>query len=288
MQAFQNKVAVVTGAASGIGRALAERCLQEGMKVVLADIEEAALAQTAEALGGNVLAVRTDVSNAADVEALARQTLNTFGAVHLLFNNAGVGAGGAIWETTADEWEWVIGVNLWGAIHGLRVFVPIMLEQNNACHIVNSASLAGLLSYHPSAPYQITKQGIVALSEQLSYSLRQRKANIDVSVLCPGVVNTRIMDAQRNAPFAEPQEMATQRPDPVAELLLQRMRQATENGMAPTAVAEQVFEAIRTQQFYILTHPQFNPAIEARLKHALQGLPPPELHHVIAYCLTAG
>lgn len=292
MDSFENKVAVITGAASGIGRALAVRCLQEGMKVVLADVEEAALAQTAVQLNGDaaaILAVPTDVSKAADVAALAQQAQQTFGDVHLLFNNAGVGGGGTIWESTLAEWEWVLGVNLWGTLHGLRVFVPMMLAQNTACHIVNSASLAGLLPYHPSAPYQVTKQSIVALSEQLYYSLKQQRALIDVSVLCPAVVKTRIMDSTRNRPFVageqEGGETAVAPPSPAQAALLQRMHQATEAGMKPETVAAHVFEAIRQRQFYILTHPQFNMAIEAKTKHLLHKNHPPDLFSVIGYCL---
>src|SRR5215212_7142945 len=149
MQAFQDRVAVITGAASGIGHSLAFRCAQEGMKVVLADIEEAALRRTAAELqdaGAHVLTVVTDVGKAGDVTALAQQTLATFGAVDLLCNNAGVGAGTTVWESTLADWEWVLGVNLWGVIHGLRVFVPIMLNQDAECHIVNTASIAGLIA----------------------------------------------------------------------------------------------------------------------------------------------
>ena len=145
MQMFHDRVAVITGAASGIGRGLARRCAREGMQVVLADIEQAALAETEtelRALGASVIGVVTDVSKAADVEALAQQTLDAFGAVHLLCNNAGVGVVRSVWESTLADWEWVLGVNLWGAIHGLRVFVPLMLQQDSECHIVNTASIA--------------------------------------------------------------------------------------------------------------------------------------------------
>src|ERR1700733_1304081 len=145
MKEFRDKVAVITGAASGLGRAMAERCVQEGMKVVLADVEVEALTKTEasmKASGATVLAIRTDVSEASDVEALAQKTLEVFGAVHLLCNNAGVGTGSAIWKSTIADWEWIIGVNLWGVIHGVRVFVPIMLEQDTECHIVNTASMA--------------------------------------------------------------------------------------------------------------------------------------------------
>jgi NAD(P)-dependent dehydrogenase (short-subunit alcohol dehydrogenase family) len=205
MREFTGKVAVITGAASGIGRGLAQRCVEEGMRVVLADIEAPALAQAEAELrgaGATVLAVPTDVAQARAVEALAERTMQTFGAVHLLCNNAGVGAGGSIWESSLDDWEWVLGVNLWGVIHGVRSFVPLMLAQDTACHVVNTASIAGLLSYHPSASYQVTKHAAVALSEHLYHSLAERQAKIGVSVLCPGWVRTRILESARNRPAA--------------------------------------------------------------------------------------
>ena len=273
MQEFTDKVAVITGAASGIGRALAEHCAQEGTKVVLADVEEAALAQAEQELranGATVLAVRTDVSRAGDIEALAQQTLKAFGAVHLLVNNAGVGAGGEIWESTLPDWEWVIGVNLWGIIHGLRTFVPIMLAQDTEGYIVNTASIAGLLPYHPAAPYQVTKHAVVALSEHLYYSLAQRQAKVKVSVLCPGWVNTRIMDSWRNRPEALQNEPQAVPASPEQEAVVQSMRAAAEAGLPPRQVADQVFDAIRKEQFYILTHPELNAAIQQRMENILQ------------------
>jgi len=204
MKEFKDKVAVITGAASGIGRGLAERCAQEGMKVVLADIEEEALTvaeQEMKAAGASVLAVLTDVSKASDVEALAQKTLDTFTAVHLLYNNAGVAAGTSVWESTLADWQWVMGVNLWGAIHGVRTFVPIMLEQGTECHIVNTASMAALISIPFGGIYRVTKCGIITLSETLYHELAQREANIKVSVLCPGnVADTRFVDCGRNRP----------------------------------------------------------------------------------------
>src|SRR5215813_6828456 len=149
MKEFRGKVAVITGGASGIGRGLAERCAKEGMKIVLADVEKSALAQAERELkdtGAEVVAVRTDVSKPEDVDALARRTLGAFGAAHMLFNNAGVGAGSTVWESTLEDWQWVMGVNLWGVIHGVRTFVPLMLKQGDECHIVNTASMAGLVS----------------------------------------------------------------------------------------------------------------------------------------------
>ncbi len=273
MQEFKDKVAVITGAASGIGRGLAERCVQEGMKVVLADVEEAALAQTAQELraaGATLLAVRTDVSRASDIETLAQQTLKAFGAVHLLVNNAGVGAGGSIWECTLADWKWVMGVNLWGVIHGLHTFVPIMLAQAAEGHIVNTASIAGLLPYHPGASYQVTKHAVVALSEQLYYSLAMQQARIKVSVLCPGWVNTRIMDSGRNRPGELQNEPNNLPIGPEQEAILQSMREAAQAGLSPRQVADQVFDAIRKEQFYILTHPEYNAMIQQRMENILQ------------------
>ena len=272
MKEFKDKVAVITGAASGIGRSIAERCAQEGMKVVLADIEEAALNQAEnelKATGARVLSVRIDVSKAGDIELLARKTLDTFGAVHLLFNNAGVGAGTTIWESTLADWQWVMGVNLWGVINGIRTFVPIMLAQDTECHIVNTASIAGLLPYHPSSPYQVSKYAAVALSENLYFSLAQMKAKIKTSVLCPGWVKTRIMDSGRNRPAEQQNEPGNMPITPEGLAIIQSMIQAVETGMSPIQVADDVFNAIKNDQFYILTHPDFNPEIQKRTDNIL-------------------
>src|SRR5215467_3234740 len=203
MREFKDKVAVITGGASGIGRAIAERCVGAGMKVVLADVDEANLTKTETELktaGGTVLAVRTDVSKRSDVEMLARQTLDTFGQVHLLFNNAGVTADGAKWDATWNDWEWVIGVNLWGVIHGVKVFTPIMLAQNTDCHIVNTSSMGGLVVGSLFGPYWVTKHAVVALSENLYLTFQQRDSLVKVSVLCPGCVRTNIANAERHRP----------------------------------------------------------------------------------------
>ena len=201
MKEFKGKVAVITGAASGIGLAIARRCVREGMRVVLADVEQSALEQAEKsltAMGGVVKPVLTDVSKPEQVEALAKEAVKAFGAVHLLFNNAGVGAGASIWETSLADWEWVIGVNLWGVLHGIRVFVPIMLDQDTDCYIVNTASVAGLLNHNFCASYQVTKHAVVALSEHLYLTLTQQGSKIKTSVLCPGFVRTRIISSSRN------------------------------------------------------------------------------------------
>ena len=200
MREFRDKVAVITGAASGIGRAVAERCVVEGMRVVLADVEEDALVRAEAAMsdtGATVLAVPTDVSAASDVEALAQKTLSAFGAVHLVHNNAGVVLGGRIWENTVADWEWVIGVNMWGVIHGIRVFVPLMLEQGQPSHIVNTASMAGLTSGGNMAPYHVSKHGVESLrviwtltpasADQRPYHQGKRPVQMDVAPLGNGV-----------------------------------------------------------------------------------------------------
>ncbi len=272
MKDFQDKVAVVTGAASGIGHALAEKSAQEGMKVVLADVEERALKQAEEELkasSAEVLAVRTDVSQARDVERLAQQAFATYGAVHLLFNNAGVAAGTTVWESSLADWQWVLGVNLWGVIYGTRSFVPRMLEQDTEGHIVNTASIAGLAS-GPGGIYAVTKHGVVALSETLYHELALRGAKIKVSVLCPGFVNTRIMDAARNRPAELQNDPAEGKVSPQEETMLQFMRQAIQAGMPPHQVADIVFKAIRDETFYILPHPEWKEAIRARMEAILQ------------------
>ncbi len=214
MKEFKGKVAVITGAASGIGFGLAERCAQEGMKVVLADIEKGALAKAEKdikAIGATTLAVKTDVSKADDVEVLAKKTLDTFGAVHLLFNNAGVGIYSTVWETTLADWEWVLGVKLWGVIYGIHFFVPIMIKQGTECHIVNTSGAGGLISGMYS-PYAIANHGVTVLSEMLYRELAQKGHDIGVSVLCPGFVKTRTMDSERNRPAKlrnRPEEMIT-------------------------------------------------------------------------------
>jgi NAD(P)-dependent dehydrogenase (short-subunit alcohol dehydrogenase family) len=257
MKEFKDKVAVITGAASGIGRGLAERSAQEGMKVVLADVEEKALMEAEKgmkAAGAKVVSVVTDVSKAEDIKALAQRTRDTFGAVHLLCNNAGVGAGTTIWESSLADWEWVIGVNLWGTIYGVRTFVPIMLEQNTDCHIVNTASLAGVTSAAGNGIYKVTKFGVVSLSETLHHELVKQGAKIKVSVLCPSIVKSKIYDAERNRPagLRDPQirEMS---PEEEAEAQAWA-KGIEEKGMLPSQVADYVFKAIKEEKFYIFTH----------------------------------
>lgn len=274
MKEFKDKVALVTGAASGIGFALADRFASVGMKVVLADVEESALALAEQALrakGAPVLAVRTDVSKAADVESLADAAYARFGAVHVLCNNAGVGCGGLSWEQPLEDWEWVIGVNLWGVIHGTRTLLPRMLAQGTDGHVVNTASVAGLISSPYMSVYQATKHAVVTMTESLRMELELTGAKVSASVLCPGFVQTRITDSDRNRPSST----RADRPESAALVTVREMaRQQVAAGITPGEVAEVVLEAIRSDTFYILTHPRFAKLIRTRMENILEGRPP--------------
>lgn len=231
------------------------------------DLNETAAALRAS--GADALAVRTDVSKLADVEALAQQTLDTFGAVHVLMNVAGVlGMGTTIWETPVADWEWVLGVNLWGAIHTIKVFVPLMLAQDTEGYIVNTASIVGLLSDNPFAPYQVSKHAVVGLAENLYHSLARQGSKIKTSVLCPGLVNTQIMDAERYG------RAERQHAPPEGEAIMRNMRQAAAAGMPPEEVAELVFRGIRQEQFYILTHADSAARVQQRMEHIIHGRNP--------------
>ena len=273
MKEFMDKVAVITGAASGIGFGIAERCAQEGMRVVLAGINLENLNEAEKELkqiGTQTLCVQTDVSKREDIETLAKKTIDNFGAVHLLVNNAGLGAGLSIWESTWSDWEWVMGVNLWGIIYGVKVFVPIMLEQDEQCHIVNTSSIAGLLPYHPSAPYQVTKHAVVALTENLQYSLIQKKSKIRASVLCPGYVKTRILGAERNRPKKLQNEPVKLSPEQAA--ILQYLQESIDAGISPQDVAEILFRAIKEERLYINTNPELNSRVQERMNNIMQSI----------------
>lgn len=281
MKEFKDKVAVITGGASGIGRALAEECVKRGMKVVLADVEENALRKAEEELrgkGSDVLAVRTDVSKAADIEGLAQKTLERFGAVHLLFNNAGVGAGTTIVESTLADWEWTINVNLWGVIHGVHTFVPIMMKQDTECYIVNTASLSGLVSAPLEGVYRVSKVGVISLSETLYHELRLQKAKIGVSVLCPAHVKTRILEAERNRPreLLNPpsQRVLTPEEEATVKVIVEGVQKMFANAMTAERYASLVFQAIEEEKFYVLTHPEFTPVIKQRMDDVLLGRNP--------------
>jgi NAD(P)-dependent dehydrogenase (short-subunit alcohol dehydrogenase family) len=263
MKEFKAKVAVITGAASGIGRGLARRAAKEGMKIVLADIEKDSLNQIEEELkksGTDVISVLLDVSKLEDIEKLARKTIDAFGEVHLLCNNAGVGMGGFLWDCTFTDFDWVIGVNLWGVIHGIRTFIPIMRQQDNECHIVNTASMSGLITGEAAnGIYSITKHGVVALSESLRTSFALIESKIGVSVVCPGIVNTRITNCERNRPAelcGPDYETSSERfikLYPKSEKAVKEYTKMYEEGTSPDQAGDVIFECIKKNIFYIFT-----------------------------------
>jgi NAD(P)-dependent dehydrogenase (short-subunit alcohol dehydrogenase family) len=272
VESLQDKVAVVTGAASGIGRAVAEKAAAEGMKVVLADVEEVALKEATDRLtenGADAIAVVTDVADAGSVTDLRDLALKRFGTVHLIHNNAGVGGGGPIWEVPEQDWRWIVGVNLWGVVHGVAAFVPLLMEQGEG-HVVNTASIAGLTTAPFLGPYNATKQAVVAISETLYKDFQATGvAGVGVSVLCPGFVQTRIADSARNRP-----EWAPEREREGAEDMRGAIQQMVDGGIAASTVAERVIDAVRTNTFYILTHPELDEAIRTRYDDIAGGLSP--------------
>ena len=252
MDRLEGRVAVVTGAASGIGLALAERFAAEGMKVVMADVERGALDAAAagvRAAAAAVLAVPVDVSRAEDVERLAAETYAAFGSAHVVCNNAGVAVIGAVHEHSLADWQWVMGVNLWGVIHGVRAFVPRMLAGGDEGHIVNTASMAGLSTAPFMAVYDVTKHGVVALSEAMFKEFEVTGAPIGVSVVCPGLINTNIMRSSRN----RPSELAEEgKAGPMAQAFGQALGDRLTRGYPPSEVAEQVVRGIREKRFYVV------------------------------------
>lgn len=270
MKEFRDRVAVVTGGASGLGRAMALRFARAGMRVVLADVQADALRRTTaefEQAGYPVLGVQTDVSKGTEVEALADKAFRAFGGVHVLCNNAGVAPGGTLWEQSEKDWEWVLGVNVWGVIHGVRVFVPRMIEQKTDCHVVNTASVAGLLSPPGMGSYCVSKHAVVTLSECLYQDLRAASARVGVSVLCPAYVPTAISDSERNRPALLREDRKRSEADVARDA---QLRHAVQSGrITAEQVADSVFGAIEAERFYILPHQKIKAAIEARMQDIL-------------------
>ncbi len=250
MQDLNGKVAVVTGGASGIGLRMARQFLGAGMKVMIGDVEVDALERAVAELkaeGGEVEGTRTDVTNPEQMDALAKAVVDRFGAVHVVCLNAGVGGGGLSWEVPLSTWEWVLGVNMWGVIHGIRAFVPKLIEQGEG-HVVNTASLAGIVASPFMGPYNASKHAVVAISETLHHELAMSAPGVHVSVLCPGWVKTNIADSSRNRPAHLQTDNAV---DAAAGGIL---RGFLENGMDPDDVAAKVLDAVHNDRFWILTH----------------------------------
>ena len=257
MKEFKGKVAVITGAASGIGYGLAERCAREGMKVVLAGINEDTLKKAEKEIkktGATTLVVKMDVSKVEDVRALAEKVIDTFGTVNVLFNNAGIVTLDSVWESSLADWEWNLSVNLWGVVYGVHFFVPIMIRQGTECHIINTASAVGLLNTAQTGIYGVVKHAVVALSETLYRELEHGGYNIGVSVLCPWTVKSNIFESERNRPTAlknKPGE-GLDMSDPKVRASMQFLKQLHENGMSPEQVADIVIKSIKEKKFYIL------------------------------------
>ena len=257
LDSLEGKTAVVTGAASGIGRGLAERAAREGMNVVLADVEADSLRESTKSIeqtGARAISVVTDVTRPDDLRELADRTLEEFGAVHILCNNAGVfAAGGAIWETPLTDFEWQFSVNVMGIVHGLRTFVPILLDQAEPAHILNTASMAAVTTCPLSSGYFASKHAAMSLSETLYHELTQRGAPIGVSVLCPELVDTRIGYAERNRPAELARKDEDEADQTGRELVEQAIRDFTKTGVPPSVLADRAFEAIRENRFYVLS-----------------------------------
>jgi NAD(P)-dependent dehydrogenase (short-subunit alcohol dehydrogenase family) len=278
MHDLKGKTAVITGAASGIGLALAQRAAREGMRLVLADIDEAKLAEAAKTLpvvADALCTRRVDVSREEDIAALADEAFGRFGGVHLLCNNAGVGLTRLAWELTTADWEWILGVNLWSVVHAVHYFVPRMLAQDGESHVVNTASAAGLLSTPAMAAYNVSKHGVVTLSETLYTELRAQQAKIGVSVLCPAWVPTAIHTSERN----RPQRFGEAAPPSAASAAYQeRMGQAVKSGrLTADDMASAVFDAVAADRFYVIPHSRIKQAVRLRMDDILEDRNPTPL-----------
>ncbi len=273
-----SKTAVITGAASGIGLALAKKAAAAGMNLVLADIDEATLAAAAQTLGvepARLLLQKTDVRHAAEINALAEAAYARFGGVHLLCNNAGVALGRVTWEHTTQDWEWVLGVNLWSVIHGVNEFLPRMQAAGEEAYIVNTASAAGLVSTPGMAAYNVSKHGVVTFSETLFHELRAVNSPIHVSVLCPAWVPTGIGQSERNRPSDAGQAKA---PGELSAAISKRIGKAIASGhLNADDMATATFDAIAQKRFYVIPHRGLNRSIETRMNDIIEQRNPTPL-----------
>jgi NAD(P)-dependent dehydrogenase (short-subunit alcohol dehydrogenase family) len=273
MKELKGKVAAVTGAASGLGRSMALAFAAEGMDVALADVDEVSLSTVQEeilAKDVRAITLKVDVSQAAQVEGFRDQALTRLGGLHVVCNNAGVSPLGAVWENSVADWQWILGVNLWGVIHGVRAFAPHLIAQDEG-HIVNTASVAGLITPPGSGAYNVTKHAVVALSESLQHDLRERNSRVGVSVLCPAYVPTRITESERS----RPKELAVAKKSPETLAREAMLKKAVTSGkVSADQVAQAVVAAIKNERFYILTHPRIKGAIQARMEDILEGRAP--------------
>jgi len=271
MKDLKGRVAVVTGAASGLGRAMALAFADQGMHVALADVADTSdVFAAVEAKGVSALSMKLDVSKADEVEAFAAFAERDLGPAFVVCNNAGVSPLGAAWETSVGDWQWILGVNLWGVIHGIRSFVPRLMKRNEG-HVVNTASVAGLINPPGSGAYNVTKHAVVALSETLHHDLRERGSAVGVSVLCPAYVPTGIADSERHRPPGL--EATVKSPETIARQ--QMLKKAVASGrLSADDVAKAVVQAVKEERFYILTHPRIKGAIAARMEDILQEHPP--------------
>jgi NAD(P)-dependent dehydrogenase (short-subunit alcohol dehydrogenase family) len=269
------RVAVITGAASGIGRAMVETFAREGAAVVVADLEADAAEGVAAAIrdaGGDASAVEVDVSDVDAVERLAATTVERHGHVDVLCNNAGVSTFNLMRDQTLDDWKWVVDVNFWGVVHGIHTFIPIMREQGTPGHVVNTASIGGLLTGTAFiGPYCATKAAVVSISETLVQELAVDQTPIGVSVLCPSSVDTRVMESERNRPASTGVERRTEMAESVRMMIRDGFTGPT--GQTPAQVAERVLDAVRDGEFWIITHDDLLPTVEARVGGMLAAFP---------------
>lgn len=279
LDTFEDKVAVITGGGSGIGYALAAALAERGARLVLGDIQSDALAAAVASLegsGADVIGVQGDVSSAEDVERLARTAMDRFGAIHLAVNNAGVGTGGPMWEIDLPTWEWVLGVDLWGVIHGVRTFTPLIIESGGG-HIVNTASMAGLTSVPFMGPYNVAKHGVVTLSETLHHELAMLHPEVGVTVVCPGWVNTKIHESERNRPEGVESRLdrtgdaGSEGPGAAMSAVVSDL---ISSGLDPADVASRVLDAVLAGKVYVVTHEGWSAGVTRRAELIVEGEAP--------------